>query len=99
MIDFVFERKIRFVHLLLNGFRSLTFKELTMTTDHPVNTGSEEARSKVSLEMLAKMTGFPVDLIKEEIFKGETTDQVSLEDLRAAMLSYIDSTMLMSDNK
>jgi hypothetical protein len=70
-----------------------------MTADHPVTTGSEEKSGKVSLEMLAKMTGFPVELIKEEIFKGESTDQVSLEDLRSAMLSYIDSTMLMSDDK
>lgn len=69
-----------------------------MTADHPVTTGSEEKSGKVSLEMLAKMTGFPVELIKEEIFKGESTDQVSLEDLRSAMLSYIDSTMLMSDD-
>ncbi len=70
-----------------------------MTADHPVTTGSEEKNGKVSLEMLAKMTGFPVEMIKEEIFKGESTDQVSLEDLRSAMLSYIDSTMLMSDDK
>lgn len=69
-----------------------------MTADHPVTTGSEEKSGKVSLEMLAKMTGFPVEMIKEEIFKGESTDQVSLEDLRSAMLSYIDSTMLMSDD-
>lgn len=70
-----------------------------MTADHQVAAGSEEKSGKVSLEMLAKMTGFPVELIKEEIFKGESTDQVSLEDLRSAMLSYIDSTMLMADDK
>ena len=70
-----------------------------MTADQPVTTGTEEKSGKVSLEMLAKMTGFPVELIKEEIFKGESTDQVSLEDLRSAMLSYIDTTMLMSDDK
>jgi hypothetical protein len=68
-----------------------------MTTDHPVTAGSEE--KNLSLEMLAKMTGFPVELIKEEIFKGEGPDKVSLEDLRSAMLSYIDSTMLMSAEK
>jgi hypothetical protein len=70
-----------------------------MTADQQVSAGSEEKRGKVSLEVLAKMTGFPVELIKEEIFKGESTDQVSLEDLRSAMLSYIDSTMLMADDK
>jgi hypothetical protein len=62
--------------------------------------GTETQNGKVSLEVLAKMTGFPVELIKEEIFKGQKTDQeVSLDDLRNAMLSYIDSTMLMGDDK
>jgi hypothetical protein len=58
-----------------------------------------EINGKVSLEVLAKMTGFPIELIKNEVFKGESSDQVSLEDLRSAMLSYIDSTMLISDDK
>ena len=60
---------------------------------------SDETNGKVSLETLAKMTGFPVELIKEEIFKGEGGDQVSLEALRGAMLSYIDSTMLIDNQK
>jgi hypothetical protein len=76
--------------------RGLTFKESRMTTQ-PQNMSSEEKGGKVSLEMLAKMTGFPVELIKEEVFKGEGADQVSLEELRSAMLSYIDSTMLIDD--
>jgi hypothetical protein len=79
--------------------RSLTFKESKMTADNQAMMGSEERNGKVSLEMLAKLTGFPVELIKEEIFQGENTDQVSLEDLRSAMLSYIDTTMLMSEEK
>ena len=70
-----------------------------MTTDNQTMVGSEAREGKVSLEMLSKMTGFPVELIKEEIFKGEGEDQVSLEELRSAMLSYIDSTMLMDDQK
>ena len=63
------------------------------------NTGTEKS-GRVSLEVLAKMTGFPVDMIKEEIFRGQDADQqeVSLDDLRAAMLSYIDSTMLIKDD-
>lgn len=63
------------------------------------NTGTEKS-GKVSLEVLAKMTGFPVDMIKEEIFRGQDADQqeVSLDDLRSAMLSYIDSTMLIKDD-
>jgi hypothetical protein len=79
--------------------RSLIFKESKMTTDNQTMAGSETREGKVSLEMLSKMTGFPVELIKEEIFKGEGEDQVSLEELRSAMLSYIDSTMLMNDQK
>lgn len=68
--------------------------------DNNQNTySSDEKTGKVSLEVLAKMTGFPVEVIKEEIFKGEASDQVSLESLRSAMLSYIDSTMLINDQK
>lgn len=70
-----------------------------MTTDNQTMAGSETREGKVSLEMLSKMTGFPIELIREEIFKGEGEDQVSLEELRSAMLSYIDSTMLMDDQK
>jgi hypothetical protein len=63
--------------------------------DNLTTAGSESTNGKVSLEALAKMTGFPVEMIKEEIFSGKTPDEVSLEDLRSAMLSYIDSTMLL----
>lgn len=70
-----------------------------MTTNNQNMSSEEKTGGKVSLEVLAKMTGFPVDLIKEEIFKGESADQVSLDDLRSAMLSYIDSTMLVNDNQ
>lgn len=58
--------------------------------------GSEK-NGKVSLQTLAEMTGFPIELIQHEIFKGDVKDSVSLEDLRAAMLTYIDSTMLTND--
>jgi hypothetical protein len=63
------------------------------------NTDTEK-NGKVSLDVLAKMTGFPVEMIREEIFKGHDGDhkEVSLDDLRAAMLSYIDSTMLIKDD-
>lgn len=65
-----------------------------MATDLNLN-GSENKNAKVSLEALAKMTGFPLEMIKEEIFKGQDDQEVSLEELRSAMLSYIDSTMLL----
>jgi hypothetical protein len=80
-------------------FGGQLFKELRMTDNNQATNGSEEKNGKVSLEVLAKMTGFPVEVIKEEIFKGESSDQISLESLRAAMLSYIDSTMLINDQK
>lgn len=67
------------------------------------NTPAESLESKgttVSLEVLAKMTGFPLELITEEIFNGKNTkDEVSLEELRSAMLNFIDSTMLVEDLK
>lgn len=70
-----------------------------MTIDNEAVIGLEQQSGKVSLEMLAKLTGFPVDLIKEEIFKGSDAEQVSLDDLRTAMLSYLDSTMLIETEK
>jgi len=54
-----------------------------------------EKNGKISIEALAKMTGFPIEMIKEEIFQGQNDQEVSLNDLRSAMLSYIDSTMLL----
>jgi hypothetical protein len=62
-----------------------------------MTTNGHEQNGKVSLEVLAKMTGFPIEMIKEEIFKGNSSHEVSLEELRTAMLSYIDSTMLISE--
>lgn len=70
-----------------------------MTTDNQTMVGTEMREGKVSLQQLAQLTGFPVELIKTEIFKGESEPQVSLEELRSAMLSYIDSTMLMDEQK
>lgn len=70
-----------------------------MTINNQSMSSEDKTGGKVSLEMLAKLTGFPVELIKEEVFKGQSTDQVSLDDLRSAMLSYIDSTMLMNEDK
>ncbi len=70
-----------------------------MTTQDLAMMGTEK-NGKISLEALAKMTGFPVEMIKEEIFKGSSDQEVSLEELRSAMLGYIDSTMmLVGDDK
>lgn len=70
-----------------------------MTTADLTKNGAEDKGTKVSLEVLAKMTGFPVELIQEEIFKGQSDQEVSLDELRSAMLSYIDSTMLVDEAK
>lgn len=71
-----------------------------MTIEGLTTNGHDAKAGKVSLETLSKMTGFPIEMIKEEVFKGQMTEQeISLEELRSAMLSYIDSTMLMSDDK
>ncbi len=69
-----------------------------MTTETTTN-GLAGENGRISLETLAKMTGFPVDMIKDEIFQGKGTEDISLEDLRSAMLSYIDSTILIKDEK
>lgn len=71
-----------------------------MTNDKETMAGLNELNGNVSLEMLAKMTGFPVEMIKEEIFPGShEKSEISLEELRSAMLSFIDSTMLINDQK
>ena len=66
-----------------------------MMAENEAKVGPETQNGKISIEALAKMTGFPVEMIKEEIFKGQEGQDISLEDLRSAMLSYIDSTMLL----
>jgi len=70
-----------------------------MTTGNETIIGQEERNGKVSLEMLAKLTGFPVEMIQEEIFNGSHSEQVSMSELRAAMLNYLDSTMLIEEEK
>jgi hypothetical protein len=79
------------------GFEML-FKESKVTTEKTM-AGQQDESSKVSLDVLAKMTGFPVEIIKDELLKGTTESEISMEDLRAAMLSYIDSTMLMTKDR
>ena len=58
-----------------------------------MNTNTNEDQ-KVNLKAFAEMTGFPVELIKKELLQDENTDELSLEELRAAMVSYLDSTMM-----
>lgn len=61
---------------------------------------TKEDQEMVTLKSLSDLTGFPIKMIKDELFAnselGEET--VSLDDLRKAMLNYLDQTML-DDNK
>lgn len=76
----------------------LKFKEKRMQTPDQ-SPGSVETNGKITLEMLSKMTGFPVDYIKEEVFDGLNPEQISIEALREAMLKYIDSSILLDSSK
>ncbi len=67
-----------------------------MTTETTTN-GLSDKNGRISLETLSKMTGFPVEMIQDEIFQGKGSGEISLEDLRAAMLTYIDSTILTKE--
>jgi hypothetical protein len=59
----------------------------------PGNEG--DSNKKISLAMLSEMTGFPMELIQQELFLGKAEGgEVALEDLRAAMLNFIDATIL-----
>lgn len=69
-------------------------------TNPDVAPNTTDLKSKISLNALAELTGFPVEMIKTEIFKGHMNEEeVSLDDLRAAMLTYIDSTMMLTEEK
>ncbi len=70
-----------------------------MTTELTTNGHANESKGRISLETLAKMTGFPAEMIKDEIFQGKGSEDISLEELRAAMLTYIDSTILNKEEK
>jgi hypothetical protein len=55
-----------------------------------------EGSTIVDLASLSDLTGFPVALIKKELFEqNDASTKMSLEDLREAMVSYIDKAMLL----
>ena len=61
-----------------------------------MNTNKDD---KVNLERFAELTGFPLELIRKELFSTkETSGEISLEELRGAMLAYLDSTMLTANS-
>ena len=70
-----------------------------MTIENSTKAGLEEKSPTITLELLSKMTGFPVELISEEIFKNHQAGEVSIDDLRSAMLAYIDASLLINKDK
>lgn len=47
----------------------------------------------VAVESLSRMTGFPMDFIRGELFLGEHQDQLSMPELRRKILRYLEETM------
>ena len=45
---------------------------------------------KLSLSSLSLMTGFPVDFIKSELLMDSDKDELSVEDLRSHMVSFLE---------
>ena len=61
----------------------------------PVTDAPSDNSQKVSLAALSEMTGFPAELIQQELFMGQGSEEgVSLDELRALMLNFIDATLL-----
>jgi hypothetical protein len=55
-----------------------------------------EGSTIVDLAFLSDLTGFPVELINKELFEqNDASTKMSLEDLREAMISYLDKAMLL----
>jgi len=69
-----------------------------MTTEQHTQFVSEDEKKRVSIENLSKLTGFPAEIICSEIFNGQTPSEVSLEELRSAMLKFIDTSLLTQEN-
>lgn len=68
--------------------------------EQAANPAVGETNKKVSLAELSEMTGFPIELIQQELFLGQKSEEgVSLEQLRAAMLNFIDSTLLEEEKE
>ena len=72
----------------LQGRKAKKFKESFVN--------NAEKNQKVNLQEFANLAGFPVDLIKKELFESSDSacEETSLEDLRAAMVNYLNKTML-----
>lgn len=56
-----------------------------------MNNSTEE---RVNLDSFAELTGFPIELIKNELLFDQNQEDIDLNDLREAMLKYLNKTML-----
>lgn len=55
--------------------------------------GTQSAVEKTNLAELSKLTGFPIKMIKDELLLSQDENQeVSIEELREAMLKFIDQS-------
>jgi hypothetical protein len=59
---------------------------------------TEQNDLNVNLNEFASMVGFPVELIKKELFesgssKDKNQEDISMDELRQVMLKYLDKTM------
>ena len=55
----------------------------------------QQNNENVDLDTFAEMVGFPSELIKKELFDSNIDqNNVTMDQLRTAMLKYLDSTMI-----
>jgi hypothetical protein len=66
---------------------ALGLKDDTKPSTNVVN---EKGAEGVSLKTLSELTGFPIDYIKRELMLSDD-QELSMEDLRSKVLSYLDS--------
>ena len=63
---------------------------------------NNQSSESITLDSLSALTGFPVDMIKKELFESSEingSEEIPLEKLRSAMMSLIDETMLDTPKK
>lgn len=55
-----------------------------------------EENQSVDLRKFAEMAGFPIELVKKELFQNNegSEESISLDNLRKAMISYLNKNML-----
>lgn len=76
---------------LKNNSREFSMLDKKITASKEAATSDEV----INLESLAELAGFPVELVKSELWSGEDVpEHVSMDELRSVMMDYIDKAML-----